>query len=167
MDATPTESKNGLTDLRIFRICSVAFVRVNSPLASLLHPGTAIAGNGRGSTVADLLGVLHRLTFDCGSEALDFVRSLRESDETRVRDDLAELGPILVYGERILAPDAPAELYVSIGALTLAHALGMPPAKRRPNDSPASVQLPADLALLFTARIMPDERGGLSAAPGP
>lgn len=115
-----------------------------------------------GGTVADSLNLLHCLTFARGSEALDFVRTLRELAEAQVRGDLTGIGPILVYGARIVAPDATAELYVSVGALTLAHALGMTALPRQPNKRGVSSQLPADMALLFTAAVMPDEH----VAPG-
>ena len=102
----------------------------------------------------DALNILHRLTFARGSEALDFVRTLRELTQAEVRGDLDGIGPILVYGARIVAPDVPAELYASVGALTLAHALGMGALTRRPGRSS---ELPADMALLFTGSDLPDE----------
>lgn len=112
----------------------------------------------------DALNILHRLTFVRGSEALDFVRTLRELTQTQVRGNPEGIGPILVYGARIVAPDVPAELYVSVGALTLAYALGLGAATGRPWTAPgvnvggaASTELPADMALLFTASVQPDE----------
>jgi hypothetical protein len=115
--------------------------------------------------VDDTLNILHRLTFARGSEALDFVRTLRELTQTHVQGDLESIGPILVYGARIVAPDVPAELYASIGALTLAHALGMGALANRPVWTMSSVnvggarssELPADMALLFTGSDLPDE----------
>jgi hypothetical protein len=62
-----------------------------------------------------------------------------------------------VYGARIVTPDTPTELYVSLGALTLAHLLGMEAAARREAKLSVAVELPADMALLFTAPSMPDE----------
>jgi hypothetical protein len=104
------------------------------------------------------MNILHRLTFTRGSDALEYVRSLRELSEVQLRGEVVGIGPVLVYGARIVAPDAPAELYASIGALTLAHALGVsgvgPP---RAEKAPFAVELPADMALLFTASVMPDE----------
>jgi hypothetical protein len=104
------------------------------------------------------VNILHRLTFGRGSEALEFVRTLRELTETQVRGEIVGIGPILVYGARILAPDAAAELYVSLGALTLVHLLGMQSttvAGMARSISPG--ELPADMALLFTATAAPDE----------
>jgi hypothetical protein len=103
------------------------------------------------------LNILHHLTFARGSEALEFVRTLRDLTQAQVRGGLAEIGPILVYGARIVAPDAPAELYVSVGALTLAHALGVASLTNWPAKDPAESELPADMALLFTATDLPDE----------
>jgi hypothetical protein len=104
--------------------------------------------------------ILHRLTFARGSEALDFVRTLRELAEAQLRTHLVGLGPVLVYGARIVAPDAPAELYVSVSALTLAHAVGMQSLAAAPSARPpSSAELPADMALLFMATTAPDERG--------
>jgi hypothetical protein len=104
------------------------------------------------------MNILHRLTFPRGSEALEFLRTLRELSDVQLRGEIAGIGPVLVYGARILAPDAPAELYASIGALTLAHVLGVdragPPGAEK---SPFADELPADVALLFTASVMPDE----------
>jgi len=103
------------------------------------------------------VNILHRLTFARGSEALDFVRTLRELSEVQLPDEIEGIGPILVYGARIVAPDAPAELYVSLGALTLVHALGMKSGLVPGGPRAASqVELPADMALLFTA--VPVER---------
>jgi len=103
--------------------------------------------------VSDSLFPLHRLTFTRGSEALDFVRTLRELSGA-LRGEPAGSGPILIYGARIVTPDAPAELYVSVGALALAYALGMEGLARRsmPWSAPAGMtsELPADMALLFT-----------------
>jgi hypothetical protein len=97
------------------------------------------------------------LTFGKGSQALDFVRTLRELSDVQTPDEIDAIGPVLVYGARIVTPDAPAELYVSIGALALAHVLGM---QASPVGSTAMVtpqiELPADMALLFTA--VPAER---------
>lgn len=104
------------------------------------------------------MNILHRLTFSRGSEALEFVRTLRELSDVELRGEVVGIGPVLVYGARILAPDVPAELYASIGALTLAHALGLlgvgPP---RTEKFPVAGELPADMALLFTASALPDE----------
>ena len=111
----------------------------------------------------DTLNILHRLTFARGSEALEFVRTLREQTQTHVRGELDGLGPILVYGALIVAPDAPAELYASVGALTLAHALGVATVTWRlgrtgtNGGGAASSELPADMALLFAATDLPDE----------
>lgn len=101
------------------------------------------------------MNILHRLTFTRGSEALDFVRTLRDLSDVRPGRELLGIGPVLVYGARIVAPDAPAELYASFGALTLVHVLGMDAAR----DAKASfaTELPADMALLFTAESLPDE----------
>ena len=65
---------------------------------------------------------------------------------------------MLVYGALIVAPDAPAELYASFGALTLAHAFGVVGGSSAGGQSRASLalELPADMALLFTASL-PDE----------
>ena len=104
------------------------------------------------------MNILHRLTFARGSEVLDFVRTLRELSATHLEGEVAGIGPVLVYGARIVAPDAPAELYVSIGALTLVHMLGIDGAAiRRGTKVPDDVELPADMALLFTASSSPDE----------
>jgi hypothetical protein len=107
--------------------------------------------------VDDSLHILHRLTFTRGSQALDFVRTLRELTQTQVRGELEAIGPILVYGARIVTPDAPAELYASVGALTLVHALGMGALTWIPPKDSALAELPADMALLFTATSLPDE----------
>jgi hypothetical protein len=105
-----------------------------------------------------LVNILHRLTFARGSESLDFVRTLRELSATHLDGEVVGIGPVLVYGARIVAPDAPAELYVSIGALTLAHLLGVDAAAvKRGGKLPDGAALPADMALLFTAASMPDE----------
>lgn len=112
-----------------------------------------------GATVDQLLNILHRLTFARGSEALDFVRTLRELAQAQVQGELAGIGPILVYGARIVAPDAPAELYASVGALALAHALGMGTLASRQARAAGASELPADMALLFTAVVVPDEMG--------
>ena len=105
------------------------------------------------------MNILHRLTFARGSEALDFVRTLRELSATHLNGEIAGIGPVLVYGARIVAPDAPAELYVSIGALTLVHMLGISGAAiKRGTKLPADAELPADMALLFTAPSQPDEQ---------
>lgn len=104
------------------------------------------------------MNILHRLTFPRGSEALDFVRTLRELSATQLRGEIVGIGPVLVYGARIVAPDAPAELYVSIGALTLAHLLGVEGAAGRGALLHVAAELPADMALLFTAPSMPDEK---------
>ena len=104
------------------------------------------------------MNILHRLTFARGSEALDFVRTLRDLSEVQLRGEVVGIGPVLVYGARIVAPDAPAELYVSLGALTLAHALGVAPlAKPATTKLALQAELPADMALLFTTPSMPDE----------
>jgi hypothetical protein len=108
-------------------------------------------------SVSDPLFFLHRLSFTRGSEALDFVRTLRELSVAPARSELAGLGPILIYGARIVTPDAPAELYVSVGALTLAHALGMEALARRAPARPAGNELPADMALLFTSDNLPQQ----------
>ena len=104
------------------------------------------------------MNILHRLTFPRGSEALEFVRRLRELSATQLQGEVVGIGPVLVYGARIVAPDAPAELYVSLGALTLAHLLGVEAADGRTPLVHAAAELPADMALLFTAPSMPDER---------
>jgi hypothetical protein len=102
------------------------------------------------------VNILHRLTFARGSEALDFVRTLRELSDVQLRDGIEGIGPVLVYGARIVAPDAPAELYVSVGALTLAHVLGMGSSVvHAASKVLPPIELPADMALLFTAS--PDE----------
>jgi hypothetical protein len=110
------------------------------------------------------VNILHRLTFTRGSEALEFVRTLRELSEVQLRGEVVGIGPVLVYGARIVSPDAPAELYVSLGALTLANALGIErvSAARAPKPSFA-VELPADMALLFTASAAPDENAARGA----
>jgi hypothetical protein len=106
-----------------------------------------------------LVNILHRLTFVRGSEALDFVRTLRELSATHLDGEVVGIGPVLIYGARIVAPDAPAELYVSIGALTLAHLLGVDAAAaRKAGKPPDRAELPADMALLFTAASMRDEQ---------
>ena len=107
--------------------------------------------------MGDSLNILHRLTFARGSEALEFVRTLRDQAQAQVRGGLAEIGPILVYGARIVAPDSPAELYVSVGALTLVHLLGVAPLATWPLRELAGSELPADMALLFTTADLPDE----------
>ena len=104
------------------------------------------------------MNILHRLTFSRGSEALDFVRTLRELSATQLQGEVVGIGPVLVYGARIVAPDSPAELYVSLGALTLAHLLGVEGAGSRGALLHVAAELPADMALLFTAPSMPDER---------
>jgi hypothetical protein len=109
--------------------------------------------------------LLHRLAFARGSEALEFVRTLRELTQTHVDGDIEGIGPVLIYGARIIAPDVPAELYVSVGALTLAYALRLGAASGRPPWTTPGVnvggaalsELPADMALLFTASVQPDE----------
>jgi hypothetical protein len=108
------------------------------------------------------VNILHRLTFARGSEALEFVRTLRELSEVQHRGGrLVGIGPVLVYGARILVPDTPAELYASFGALTLAHALGMDSASaERATKLSSSSELPADMALLFTGSSMPDVARG-------
>ena len=104
------------------------------------------------------MNILHRLTFARGSESLEFVRTLRELSATHLDGDVVGIGPVLVYGARIVAPDAPAELYVSIGALTLVHLLGIGEAAvKRGAKLPRDGELPADMALLFTASSRPDE----------
>lgn len=106
-----------------------------------------------------LVHILHRLTFARGSEALDFVRTLRELSDVQVRTEMLGIGPVLVYGARIVTPDAPAELYVSLGALTLVHLLGMESGARTPSSKAIlPIELPADMALLFTAPATSDER---------
>lgn len=103
------------------------------------------------------MNILHRLTFARGSESLEFVRNLRELS-AQLEGEVVGIGPVLVYGARIVAPDAPAELYVSIGALTLVHALGIDAvAVKRGEKLPQGGELPADMALLFTAASSPDE----------
>jgi hypothetical protein len=130
------------------------------------RPAAGSLGKARDRSVDDALNILHRLRFARGSEALDFVRTLRELTETQIHGDIEGIGPVLVYGARIVAPDVPAELYVSVGALTLAHALGI---GRATGPSPwttpginvggaTTSELPADMALLFTASVQPDER---------
>jgi hypothetical protein len=112
----------------------------------------------RAHDVSDSLHLLHRLTFTRGSEALDFVRTLRELSGAPLRGEPTDSGPILIYGARIVTPDAPAELYVSVGALALAYALGMEGLARRsiPWTTPAGMtpELPADMALLFTGEVV-------------
>jgi len=103
------------------------------------------------------VNILHRLMFSRGSEALDFVRTFRELSATQLQGEVVGIGPVLVYGARIVAPDAPAELYVSLGALTLAHLLGLEAAGGRGSLLRVAAELPADMALLFTAPSMPDE----------
>ena len=108
--------------------------------------------------MAEPLQILHRLVFARGSEALDFVRTLRELGGRPLGGDAFGAGPIVVYGARIVSPDAPSELYVSIGALALAHAVGMEAAARRSSArADANAELPADMALLFTAASSSDE----------
>ena len=104
------------------------------------------------------MNILHRLTFPRGSEALDFVRTLRELSATHLQGEVIGIGPVLVYGARIVAPDAQAELYVSLGALTLAHLLGVEGAGARGTLLQVAAELPADMALLFTAPSVPDEK---------
>jgi hypothetical protein len=108
------------------------------------------------------VNILHRITFARGSEALEFVRTLRELSEVQRRGGtLVGVGPVLVYGARILVPDTPAELYASVGALTLAHALGMNAASTdRATKLSSASELPADMALLFTGTTMPDVARG-------
>jgi len=104
------------------------------------------------------VNILHRLTFARGSESLEFVRTLRELSATHLDGEVDGIGPVLVYGARIVAPDAPAELYVSLGALTLVHVLGLGgTAMTRAGRQSADGELPADMALLFTAASQPDE----------
>ena len=104
------------------------------------------------------MNILHRLTFARGSESLEFVRNLRELSAAHLDGEVVGVGPVLVYGARIVAPDAPAELYVSIGALTLVHLLGIDAAgAKREAKLPEDGELPADMALLFTAASRPDE----------
>lgn len=104
------------------------------------------------------MNILHRLTFARGSESLDFVRTLRETCADQLQGEVVGIGPVLVYGARIVTPDAPAELYVSIGALTLAHLLGVESkGGLRAIRAPSSPELPADMALLFTSSSRPDE----------
>ena len=104
------------------------------------------------------MNILHRLTFSRGSESLAFVRTLRELSATHLDGEVVGIGPVLVYGARIVAPDVPAELYVSIGALTLVHLLGIDAAAaKRSAKLPQERELPADMALLFTAASSPDE----------
>ena len=104
------------------------------------------------------MDILHRLTFARGSDSLEFVRSLRELSESQLESEVVGIGPVLVYGARIVTPDTPAELYVSLGALTLAHLLGMGSRLGpRPAKLPDLSELPADMALLFTAPSVPDE----------
>jgi hypothetical protein len=103
------------------------------------------------------VNILHRLTFARGSESLEFVRTLRELSATHLDGEVVGIGPVLVYGARIVAPDMPAELYVSIGALTLVHLLGIQAAATKRGKLPDDAELPADMALLFTAASRPDE----------
>ena len=107
--------------------------------------------------MSEALYFLHRLTFARGSEALEFVRTLRELSGRSLPEELAARGPILVYGARIVAPDGPAELYVSVGALTLAYALGLEALAKRSAPRPEAPELPADMALLFTSASPPDQ----------
>jgi hypothetical protein len=111
--------------------------------------------------VVTSLHILHRLTFARGSEALDFVRTLRELTQKHLQGEVEGIGPILVYGARIVAPDAPAELYASVGALTLVHALGMGGLTWRPGTDAALAELPADMALLFAATSAPPDENAL------
>lgn len=104
------------------------------------------------------MNILHRLTFPRGSESLEFVRTLRELSEKQLKGEVVGIGPVLVYGARIVTPDAPAELYVSLGALTLAHVLGVEGAGGRGTLLHNDAELPADMALLFTAPSAPDEK---------
>ena len=104
------------------------------------------------------MNILHRLEFARGSESLEFVRTLRELSATHLDGEVVGIGPVLVYGARIVAPDLPAELYVSIGALTLVHLLGIQAAAtKRGGKLHDEAELPADMALLFTAASRPDE----------
>lgn len=120
-------------------------------LASMVH---ARRGNYTGSRHVN---ILHRLTFARGSEALDFVRTLRELNDAQIPEEDSGAGPVLVYGALIVVPDAPAELYISLGALRLAHALGIERVTSRPSSRPSFArELPADMALLYTASL-PDE----------
>ena len=89
---------------------------------------------------------------------MEFVRTLRELSATHLDGEVVGVGPVLVYGARIVAPDAPAELYVSIGALTLVHLLGIGgAASKQGGKLPEDAELPADMALLFTAASQPDQ----------
>ena len=104
------------------------------------------------------MNILHRLTFARGSDSLAFVQTLRELSAAHLDGEVVGIGPVLVYGARIVAPDAPAELYVSLGALTLVHMLGIDAAAvKRAGKVPEDGELPADMALLFTAASQPDE----------
>ena len=105
------------------------------------------------------MNFLHCLTFARGSEALEFVRTLRDMSEVHLRGKVVDIGPVLVYGARIVTPDVPAELFVSIGALTLAHALGIAPVATQSQTCVSlQAELPADMDLLFTTPTAPDER---------
>jgi hypothetical protein len=126
-------------------------------LASLLHAGPGDSGRAKGKPEERRVNILYPLTFGRGSEALDFVRTLRELSDVRLGEEVVGIGPVLVYGARIVAPDAPAELYASLGALTLVHLLGMDAAAARTAHFSFAPQLPADMALLFTATAVPDE----------
>ena len=126
-------------------------------LASLLHAPHVVRSTSASETWERHVNILHRLTFTRGSEALDFVRTLRELSDVRPGGELHGIGPVLVYGARIVAPDAPAELYASLGALTLVHALGINAAAVRNAKASRAAELPADMALLFAAESMPDE----------
>lgn len=126
------------------------------------RPQSAVLASSWGAHLDDLLHILHRLAFARGSEALEFVRTLRELTQQQLGSDLDGIGPILVYGARIVTPDAPAELYASIGALTLVHALGIGAVTWRQGrvgtgGGAATSELPADMALLFAASDLPDE----------
>jgi hypothetical protein len=106
------------------------------------------------------LSFLHRLTFTRGSDALEFVRTLRELS-AGLAETPSGLEPIAVYGSRIVNPDAPSELYMSVGALTLAYALGMESLAKRSMPKPTDDALPADMALLFASKALPGQGGPL------
>ena len=97
----------------------------------------------------DVLRPLHRLLFARGSEALEFLRLLREAEGSTLRTQLEKQEPIRVYGALVVMPDAPAELYVTVGALSLAYAMGVDAPGRGARDAEQPKPLPADVALLF------------------
>ena len=111
-------------------------------LGSQKRKGAGADGSGRRKNEV-AVNILHRITF------------------ARRGGTLLGIGPVLVYGARILVPDTPAELYASVGALTLAHALGVnSESAERATKLTSSSELPADMALLFTGTTMSDVARG-------